>query len=317
MLGVASWMVDAAALRDTLDRLRTALQSPVSVVKSAGLGHDQTQVTSSLRQILKSLDGVDWTARQVLSGFIRALRSESQSQSLRDLLDGIQEGWRKRVTRILGEEKLVVLHRLLGSPTPDLLRILGREDDENSHSDLIAWLLTPRRAPTVAPFALRRLVSCFENASDWHARIDSAVGADLISVRREMLIARELSVGDDLCRVDIVASGPGFVLAIENKVWSHEHSDQTTTYWEWLEPMSCLRGGLFLSPSGLTATCSNFSAVSYLDLVAALLEGPASRPITPTEEVVLASYLKTLARYIVPVEMRAASAAARAIEEAP
>jgi hypothetical protein len=315
MLGSASWMVDASALRDTLDRLRSALQSPVSVVRSAALGHDRTQITSSLRQILKSLEGVDWSARQVLSGFVREFRSETQLETLRDLLQGIQDGWRKRVLRVFGDDKLLALHKLLGSPSPDLLRILGREDDENSHSDLNAWLLMPRRAPTIAPFALRRLVSCFDNAPEWHARIDSAVGGDLISVRREMLIARDLGDGDDLCRVDIVVSGPGFVLAIENKVWSYEHSDQTTTYWEWLAPMACLRGGLFLSPSGVTATCSNFSPVSYLDLVAALLEGPASRPITPTEEIILASYLKTLARYILPVEMRAATAAARAMEE--
>jgi hypothetical protein len=41
------------------------------------------------------------------------------------------------VTRILGVDKLLAAKRLLASPSPDLLRILGREDDENSHSDLI------------------------------------------------------------------------------------------------------------------------------------------------------------------------------------
>jgi hypothetical protein len=84
--------------------------------------------------------------------------------------------------------------------------------------------------------------------------------------------------------------GPGFVLAVENKVWSHEHGDQTTTYWGWLAPMSCLKRGLLISPSGLMASCQNFVAIlSYMELLSALLEAPARQTVTPTEEIVLAS----------------------------
>jgi hypothetical protein len=159
------------------------------------------------------------------------------------------------------------------------------------------------------------LVSVLPEPHQWHARIDAAVAAGLVSIRREMRIGRELANSDDLCRADIVLSGPGFVLVIENKVWAHEHSDQTTTYWEWLSSMRCLHGGLFLSPSGLTASCSEFKAVSYLDLVSALLEeATGAKTLSSPEEIVLASYLKTLARYIVPVEINAALNAARAME---
>lgn len=311
-------MVDAPALRSTLDALRSALQRPpVSPLSGEVLRHDRKAIATSLRLILDRLGGVDLTATRAMSGFVREFRPEAQVQGLRTLFSGLQDGWRKRVARILGETKLSVVRRLLSSPSPDVLRILGREDDENSHSDLIAWMLNPRRAPTIAPVALRRLVASFEDRDEWHRRIDAAVPGELVSVRREMMIGRELAGSDDLCRVDIVVSGPGFVLAIENKVWSSEHSDQTSTYWSWLElldPKRTLRGGVFLSPSGTNASCSHFVPLSYLELVSALLEAPAAGPILPAEEIVLGSYLKTLSRNILPVETRAIVDAARAME---
>jgi len=309
MLGASSWMVDAAALRVTLDRLRLALERPLSLVDS-GLGHDRAAIATSVKLILSKLGGNHLMPRTMV-GHV----PEAQVTALKDLFVGLSSGWRKRVARILGQEKLALVTRLLASPTPDLLRILGREDHENSHSDLIAWLLTPWRAPAIAPMALRRLVSSFEQPEAWRTVLDTALAADVMSIRREMPIGRELANSDDWCRVDIVVSGPGFVIAIENKVWSTEHSDQTATYWGWLEEMRCLKGGLFLSPSGLTAASPNFQAVSYLELVSALLEGPVNHAISAGEEIVLASYLKTLARTILPVEMRAVIEAAGAKEE--
>ena len=311
----APWSVDSSTLRECLDRLRLALDRPFSVAASSAVGYDRQEISKSLRLIFDKLDNVDLVARRALSGLVEEFRPASQLDDLRDLFDALQAGWQKRVARILGEAKLATLARLLAAPTPDLLRILGREDDENSHSDLIAWLLSPTRAPNIAHLALRHLTAPLDDAEEWHAAIDAAAAHDLISVRREMLIGRELASSDDLCRVDIVLSGPGFVLAIENKVWSREHSDQTSTYWKWLEPMRCLRSGVFLSPSGLTATCPQFRPVSYLDLVSSLLEGPTTSTISSAEEIVLASYLKTLARYIVPVQINAALEAARTKEE--
>jgi len=314
MHAAAAWMVDAPALAETLDQLRAALSRPISVMNRA-FGHDREQLAASLRVIFGALDKIDLSAARAMSGFVREFRPHGEAQRLQELFRDLEDALQERVNRILGPQRLLVAARLLASPSPDLLRILGREHDENSHSDLIAWLLTPRRAPTIAPSALRRLTSLFEDANRWHVKIEAAIASDLISVRREVHLGRELAGADDLCRIDVFVCGPGFVLAIENKVWSSEHSDQTTTYWGWLEPMEGLRGGLFVSPGGLTAGCPSFRSVSYMELLAALLEGPATSPMDPTEEIVLGSYLKTLARYILPVEMRAIPPAARALEE--
>lgn len=312
-----TWQVEAASLRKTLDALRAGLEKPQSGPAASGemLVHDRGAIAASLRDILRRLDGIDLDATRALSGVVREFRSETQATSLRVLFEELQRALRAHVGAVLGPAKVAVVARLLSSPTPDLLRILGREDHENSHSDLIAWLLTPHKAPIIALHALRQLTSrLFERDPSgakvstgmrWGARLADAVADDSVSVRRELVIARELAGADDRSRVDIVVSGPGFVLSIENKIWSKEHSDQTKTYWAWMEGATSLRGGLLLSPSGEAATSADFAAVSYLEFVAALVDGPSRAAISESEEIVLASYLKTLARNIIPVEMRA------------
>jgi len=275
------------------------------------LVHDHKAIAESLRYILNRLDGVDLAATRALSGVVREFRSETHANQLRELFEQFDAALRKRVSDILGPARIAVVAQLLASPAPDILRILGREDHENSHSDLVAWLLNPHRAPVVALHALRKLTAGLAEPERWASAIADAVADDALSVRRELVIARELAGSDELDRVDIVISGPGFVLAIENKVWAREHSDQTGSYWSWLEGLTGLRGGLFLSPAGVAATSGQFVSISYLDLVVALVDGPSRAAITQGEEIVLASYLKTLARGIIPVDMRAIRDVAR------
>jgi len=315
-IAAATLTVDTALLRSTLDRLRGALDRPhiAPSIPPGVLIHDRKAIADSLRFIIERLGAVDLLAVQALSGVVQEYRTEHDATKLREVFAGLQRGWQERVRRVLGVDRLPIVARLLASPAPDLLRILGKEDDENAHSDLIAWLLNPRKAPVVAPHALRRLATRLDD-ENWRSRIADAVATDSLSVRREVKLAREFGDGNDLDRVDITVSGPGFVLAIENKVWSREHGDQTQVYWRWIEPMRCLRGGLFLSPSGITASCSEFKPVSYLELVSCLVEGASIAPISNSEEIVLASYLKTLAREIIQVEMRAVREIATGMEK--
>ncbi len=315
-LAAATLTVDAGVLRSTLDRLRGALDRSQAMpsIPTSALVHDRKAVADSLRFIIGRLGAMDLTAVQAMSGVMREYRTAHDAGKLREVFSSLQRGWQERVRRVLGIDKVPIVARLLASPAPDLLGILGKEDDENAHSDLIAWLLNPRKAPVVAPHALRRLAARLDH-DHWRSRIADAVATDSLSIRREVKIAREFGDGSDLDRVDITISGPGFIFAVENKVWSREHGDQTQTYWSWLEPMRCLRGGLFLSPSGMTASCSEFKPVSYLELVSCLVEGPSIAPISNSEEIVLASYLKTLAREMIQVEMRAVREIATGMEK--
>jgi hypothetical protein len=305
-LANATLGVDATFLRTTLDQLRGALKRPygLSPAPTAALAHDRKAIADSVRHILGRLSVVDLSAIQALSGIASEYRTQHHAGQLREVFAGLQLGWRARVRAVLGEETAATVARLLASSAPNLLRILGKEDDENAHSDLIAWLLDPRKAPVVAPHALYRLATRFDDLQ-WADRLRDAISVGSLSVRREVVIAREFCGGNDLARVDISISGPGFIIGIENKVWSREHDDQTQAYWNWIEPMRGLRAGLFLSPSGMAPRCPHFRAVSYLELVSCLVEGAMAHQISQSEEIVLASYLKTLARAIIRVEMRA------------
>lgn len=309
--GAPTWLVDTPRLRDTLDGLRHALTAPAPrAVFRAGetLVHDRIAVADSLREVLARLDAIDLAATRALSGVVREYRPEPQAAILRALVNDLRGALRLNILARLGRPRINAIERFLSSEAPDVLRILGREDDENAHSDLIAWLLNPRRAPIIAIHALRQLTAVLPDAADWAASLADAVADDAVSVRRELVLAREFSLGDDLARVDIVISGPRFVLAIENKVWTKEHSDQTTTYWHWLSTMGdrVLKAGILLSPAAQTPSSEYFVGMPYLALVGALVEGATRAALTETEELVLASYLKTLARHIIPVEMRVA-----------
>lgn len=296
----ATWSIDAESLRDTLDRIRTALDAPAVFTGTSEEPLEYQLVAQKLRPFLERLSAIDLSAVTIGSGIVGPLRAPH----LLDVFDKLHQELKAYVTRVLGLDKVSILFHLLSSAVPDMLHILGKSDDENAHSDVIAWLLDPRRAPTVARHALRRLATHLPEEF-WRAHLAESVATDSISIRREVVIAQDFKNADDLSRIDIVISGPRFMLAIENKIWSREHSNQTKNYWQWLQSMKDLRAGILLSPSGMAASCPEFTAISYLDLVSSLLEGATIEPLTSTEEIVLASYLKTLARKILQVEMRA------------
>jgi PD-(D/E)XK nuclease superfamily len=301
MVAKATWLVDADRLRSTLDELRAALDSSPPFVPGTQepRHHHQYQlILESLRTVVDRLASLDLSSTGALDF------SLDSKLNLQELFDGLQRGWRERVLTFLGPTKAKIVAELLRSPVPDMLHILGKGGDENAHSALITWLLDPRQAPLVAPHALRRLATHLPE-DHWRSLLAEAVATESLSVRREVVIGRDFKDTGDLSRVDIVISAPRFVISIENKVWSNEHGDQTNRYWDWMESMEGVRGGIFLSPSGMTASCSSFVAVSYMELVSCLTEGATIAPLSEGERTVLASYLKTLARKIAQVEMRA------------
>lgn len=241
-----------------------------------------------------------------VTGVVEEYRPREQAESLTRLLLDLQRGWERRVAVKLGPRKLEILKRLMALSVPDFLHLLGRERDENTNSSVLAWLLDPRHAPTLAVPALCALAKFLDDTATWSRHFTQAAASSCLSVKREYIIAREWTAEDSTDRPDIVISGPGFVLCLENKISAREHTGQTAGYWRWLSQVTGLRGGLFLSPAGLVPTSEGFRAVSYMDLLACLVEGAAEHSINSAEEVVLASYVKTLAGHVLRTELRAA-----------
>lgn len=226
-------------------------------------------------------------------------------ESLTRLLSTIRAAFVRRLPAQFRPEKLDALQRCLALPAPPILSILGKETDENANSDVIAWLLDPRNAPTVAPEALRHLVGLLDNADIWRGKLDEAIAKQCVSVRREVILQSEGGEAGDRERVDILVTGPTFMLAIENKILSAESEGQTAGYWAWLKRRPILVGAIFLTPTGFPAQSSDFRPMSYLQLLDCLLEGPARRGIGTVEEVVLAGYVTTVADHILRCELRA------------
>jgi hypothetical protein len=305
-LYAGAWAVDAAKLRATLDDLRSALalHAPVLVDTSTLLSIDRARLAEVLRALVARLASRAAIDAPAHGSFVPELGSPVRSSELGLLFRDLQAAWKRRLYQALGLTKTWRLRDLLARPSPDLVSIFGRENHENTHSDMLAWLLDPRTAPVIAPHALRKLVAVLGSEA-WPAGLEDAISRQCLSVRREYVIGREWDSGGDLARIDIVIIGPAFVLAIENKVWASEHADQTTSYWRWLRSLPGLRGGILLSPSGVCADCPDFRPVSYLDMVAYLLEGPSRAAVSPEEESVLSSYLKTLAGSVLRTELRA------------
>lgn len=296
---------DPASLRLLLDELRAGLpRSGIGALRASSVGSDHPPVLDSLREILLAVER-DPSPRGLIAGSIATLFAGDRLSSIRGCLERLPALLLERVQRTLTPEKISVLRTLLNLPVPDFLDMLGFAMHENSNSNLLAWLLDPRTAPTIGPAALTALVARVETGEDWQRRIREAARRAAISVQRECPVAEEGTVEAHPGRIDLVVWGPDFVLAIENKVLAREHDDQTIAYWEWLARHRAPYAGLFLSPAGFPAASENFKPVSYLELLACLLEGPIRTKPAPAEELVLASYVKTLATGLLRTEFRA------------
>ncbi len=307
-MGLAAWMVDAPRLRAMLDALRTALAATVTPpgVIAETLLYDHKQLADTLLLVLEGLERGELRRRFGAPQAPRGVEDPGLSKLLDVIVRDLRRAWHERTVTALGHERLAVLRRFLALPAPDWLGVLGRSNDENSHSAVLCWLLSPRTAPSIAPYALNAIVTQFDDPEEWKGALAVALKADALSVRREYVFGREWVGSNDLDRIDIVITAPQFTIAIENKTSASEHCAQTQTYWQWLQSLRGLRGGIFLTPTGTGASCSAFRATSYLTLLRLLLEAPTRGRIGETEELVLAGYVKTLAASVLRTELRLA-----------
>lgn len=306
-LPIGGWGINATDLRALLDALRSAVDSrsdiPAGLLGAMGV-HEQA--LDAVRIVLSAVAAHSFTAQHVVSEVSSVQYPVHQVAPLCRLVESVHASWLRRVQGLLGSDRIQALTKLLKSRVPDFLGLLEVAKRENRHSAVLRWLLDPRTAPAIAPAALARLAKHLDPPEDWAKSFRDALRSDSISVVREYTIAREWTDEDRLDRIDIVILGPAFVLAIENKVQAREHGEQTRRYWEWLEPLRMLRGGIFLSPSGNVAASPAFRSMSYLDLLICLLDGVVGQSLTAEEEIVMASYVRTLSSGILRSEVHAA-----------
>ena len=181
----------------------------------------------------------------------------------------------------------------------DLFRLLnvnwGREE---IHSQVLAWLLNPRENHQLGDAFLKGFLSATTALE--------LSGADLSAARVQREWPNEVDGQRGFLDILILDEEKQFLCAIENKVYSEEHSRQLTRYRRALETdyPDFTRFYLFLSPRGVSAydvaEREHWKAVDY-GVVCRVVEETVASPAGSISEDVrafLRQYANCLRRYI-------------------
>jgi hypothetical protein len=179
----------------------------------------------------------------------------------------------------------------------DLMKVLGREGDELSHSAVVAWLLDPTR-----PHRLGRRLLAALASRQWpstpHDGLDGSV-----------LVEREIwDVLDTTTRADVLVwIGEEALWVIENKVFSDEGIDQCQRLYDrWAGQREDVRF-ILLSRSGEPPNSvrseearTAWTPLSYRDLVQILDElRSQAQPRDGIAESTVAQYIESVRRYLI------------------
>ena len=180
----------------------------------------------------------------------------------------------------------------------NLFRLLGIVGDEEKHSRVLAWLLNPRENHQLGDAFLKSFLAAATGlepaGDDWSA----------VEVRREWRNRVDGEWG--FLDILILDEGNQWLCAIENKVWSGEHSRQLTRYRQALEIRyrNYDQHYIFLSPRGTLAQDAaergHWKAVGYevvCQAVEETLESPADS-ISEAARVFLQQYAGAVRRGI-------------------
>jgi len=201
---------------------------------------------------------------------------------------------------------------LLKTGPPEFFSWVNRLGSENLHSDMLKALLDGRTSPVLGPLLLRHFLDrVIQRCSDLNACHLSSIkrlaqtlandNAPSITVEREVSFHMDDGSTKDSRRIDIVIQTTNTVIAIENKVYSSESTDQTSDSQWYLEQLTSQSKsldsiGILLSPPGHGPKCPHWARASYKDLWASLilsLNEPQSAH--ESDEFLFGlSYLKTL-----------------------
>lgn len=189
-------------------------------------------------------------------------------------------------------EQLIRLENFRGKF--NIFDALGAVRSELRHSSFLAFLLDPKESHGLGDSFLRRFVDLLaKQVSAGSAAILGSMELSGISVRREWN------------RVDVLLLNDKHKIAIiiENKVGTHEHSNQLSRYWESIG--SYFKGysifGIYLTPYGETPSHESYVAISYANICAELKLLLTDKGIAfiPDVTILIEHYIKVVERSII------------------
>ena len=205
-----------------------------------------------------------------------------------------------------------------------ILDIYGIARSETHHSKFLAWLFNPNESHNTGELTLRKLLNIAvrrgieqKNQSKDFLSVKktvltsathSSTSASNVQVLTESYVEAQGKKGAK-GRIDILVSnlalgGKTINIIIENKIYSNEHDEQTTTYFEGInkkfpKPKN-INIFLYLTPKsnwempkvdGPSCTCKDFIEINYQDILTEVLTPILEEPISSATRVAIEDYI--------------------------
>jgi len=147
------------------------------------------------------------------------------------------------------------------------LKVLRVQDHEIRHSNVLAWIFNPTENHNFDDRILKRflLKVLLKPAND-----DVLDNMDMV-YRLQQTSFVDIQVFREMVHIDIllVSEQQRIVIIIENKIYSSEHSNQLTRYYNYVKETypGYLVIPMFLTLEGMNATQDNYFSASYDDIL--------------------------------------------------
>ena len=203
-----------------------------------------------------------------------------------------------------------------------ILDIYGIARSETHHSKFLAWLFNPNESHNTGELALRKLL----NIAVRRGIEQNNQSEDFLWVKKRVLTSASLSSTSTSNvqvltesyveaqgkkgakgRIDILVSnlalgGKLINIIIENKIYSNEHDEQTTTYFEGINKKFPDQKNIFLyltpksnwempKVDGPSCTCKDFIEINYQDILTEVLSSILEEPISSATRIAIEDYI--------------------------
>ncbi len=203
-----------------------------------------------------------------------------------------------------------------------ILDIYGIARSETHHSKFLAWLFNPNESHNTGELALRKLLNIAvrrgieqNNQSEVFLWVKkrvltsaslSSTSTSNVQVLTESYVEAQGKKGAK-GRIDVliqnVELGTELInIVIENKIYSNEHDEQTTTYFEGINKKFPDQKNIFLylTPksnwemsiqNGPSCTCKDFIEINYQDILTEVLTSILEEPISSATRIAIEDYI--------------------------
>lgn len=183
------------------------------------------------------------------------------------------------------------IKKSIGDESPNIFKILRVTNAEIRHSNFLSWLLDPTANHKLSDSVLRKFLQEIINSSD---NFDESITVEEIGIKN-VEIRREWE------NIDLLIILDEYVLCIENKIFSGEHSDQLTRYRNIVETNFQDKSQIYvyLNPFGYSSFGESdvYLPISY-QVIIDILENLNLDEIDMTVKSFIEQYLLTLKRDI-------------------